>query len=223
MSMELRKIISISGKPGLYKSISQTKSGIIVESISDGKRFQSFDTDKMSSLGEISVYTHSEEKLLADVFTQMYEVCKGKQAIDPKSDNNKLKEFFATVEPDYDPERVYVSHMKKIISWYNLLVAAGFTEFIVEEKTEEESKVAETEKDAETETAKVETEDEKVAEKADTPKAAEKKQTTAKTKETATVKKAKTATSAAATKKTVAKPTSKAATATKKTNIKREK
>ncbi|MGI6342757.1 MAG: DUF5606 domain-containing protein [Bacteroidales bacterium] len=221
--MELRKIISISGKPGLYKSISQTKSGIIVESISDGKRFQSFDTDKMSSLGEISVYTHSEEKLLADILTQMYEVCEGKQAIDPKSDNDKLKEFFAKVEPDYDSERVYVSHMKKIISWYNILVAAGFTEFIVEEKTEEESEVAETEKDAEKETVKAETNDSKDSEKVDATKATEKKQTSAKTKEAATVKKAKPVTSVAAAKKTVAKPATKAAPATKKTNIKREK
>lgn len=127
--MELREIMAISGQPGLYKYIAQSRNGVIVESLLDGKRMNVSSTSRVSALTEISMFTEGEDIALAEVFTKMYAVTEGKVALSAKEAPEKLKAFFAEAVPDYDRERVHVSDIKKAVSWFNLLVEAGFTEF----------------------------------------------------------------------------------------------
>lgn len=123
--MEFKDIVAISGKSGLFRVVSNTRSGVIVESLTDGKRFPAFLHDRISSLDEISVFTQTEDRPLKVIMKAIREKTGGGPALDPKSDNASLKKFFAEVVPDYDTERVYVSDIKKIISWYNQLHAKG--------------------------------------------------------------------------------------------------
>lgn len=131
----MKEILSISGKPGLYKLVKHTNNGVIVESLEDKKRFPAFAHQKISSLEEISIFTDTEDLPLKDVFKAMYEKHEGEQSISPKSSSNELKAYFAEIVPEYDEERVYVSHIKKIIQWYNLLQKNDMLEF--EEESEE--------------------------------------------------------------------------------------
>ena len=132
--MELKDILAISGQPGLYRYVAQSHTGVIVESLLDGKRSNVSATSRVSALTEISMFTEGEDIALADVFTKMYAYTGGKQAISHKESNDRLREFFGTVLPDYDKERVHVSDIKKAISWFNILVEAGFTEFTLPEE-----------------------------------------------------------------------------------------
>ena len=142
--MDLKEIMAITGKPGLYKLVAQAKNGIIVESIIDQKRVQAFTHDKISSLEEISIFTDSGDKPLTEIFATFFEKLEGKPAPDFKNQNDKLKTFFAETLPDYDKERVYVSHMQKIVSWYNLLVEHDMLDFSEEEETPETPGTSET-------------------------------------------------------------------------------
>lgn len=140
----LKTILSISGKPGLYKLVSQGKNMLIVESISsDKKRFPAYSHDKIISLGDIAIYTEETEVPLKDVLISIREKENGAQAsIDTKkSTPDQLRAYLAEVLPDFDRERVYPSDIKKIINWYNLLISNGLTEF--EEKVEEEEETKE--------------------------------------------------------------------------------
>ncbi len=137
--MELRDILAISGQPGLFRYIAQSRNGVIVESLLDGKRSNTSASARVSALTEISMFTEGEDIPLAEVFTKMYAYTGGKAAISHKESNDRLKEFFGAVITDYDRERVHVSDIKKAVSWFNLLVEAGFTEF----KLPEEDEVAE--------------------------------------------------------------------------------
>jgi hypothetical protein len=153
--MELSKILAISGKPGLYKMLSQTKSGFIVESFTDEKRFPVFAHERISSLEEISIFSTVEEDLpLKEVFRKIFTKLEGKQAPDT-GDSATIKKFFSETVPEYDPERVYVSDMKKALAWYNLLLDKGMMEFTEEdakdEKPAEEGQVEETGKETEPE------------------------------------------------------------------------
>lgn len=132
----LKKILSISGKSGLYKLVSYGKNMIIVEGLSDGKRFPAYSHDKIISLGDIAIYTYNEEVSLSDVMQSVYDKNDGKQ-IDVKQygDKKSLYAFFEEILPEFDQERVYANDIKKVISWYNLLVGAGYTSF--KEETEE--------------------------------------------------------------------------------------
>lgn len=132
--MELKDILAISGQPGLYRYVAQSHTGVIVESLLDNKRSNVSATSRVSALTEISMFTEGEDIALADVFTKMYAYTEGKQAISHKESNDRLKEFFGAVLPDYDKERVHVSDIKKAISWFNILVEAGFTEFTLPEE-----------------------------------------------------------------------------------------
>lgn len=136
--MDLSKILSISGKPGLYKMVAQSKNGAIVESLADKKRFPAFASERISSLEEISIFTNDEDMHLKDVLKAIHEKQNGEKAIDHKSDPKKLKEFFEAAIPDYDQDRVYVSDIKKVLNWYNLL-----HEFEMLDFSEEEEEVAE--------------------------------------------------------------------------------
>jgi hypothetical protein len=149
--MDLKEILSVSGKPGLFKTIAQTKTGVIIESLSDGKRIQAFASDKISSLGEISIFTTDEDMPLREVFRLIREKNGEQPAPDFKSDDSALKAFFATIVPDYDHERVYTSHMRKLVQWYNLLIANGITDFTapIEESEDETASPGDTGETAE--------------------------------------------------------------------------
>ena len=142
--MDLKEIMAIAGKPGLFKMVAQAKNGIIVESIIDQKRIQAFTHDKISSLEEISIFTETEDKPLKELLKSMFEKLEGKEAPDFKNDNNKLKTFFGEMMPDYDKERVYVSHMQKIVTWYNLLLQQDLLNFEEEETATEKAPDEET-------------------------------------------------------------------------------
>ena len=136
--MDLSKILSISGKQGLFQVVSQLKNAVLVESLIDKKRFPAFAHEKISSLKEISVFTTGEDKSLRDILKAMNEKFEGKPAIDPKTDDKTLKNFFLEVVPDYDQERVYISDIKKIIGWYNLLAENKMLDFTDPEEKKEE-------------------------------------------------------------------------------------
>lgn len=128
----LKNILSISGKPGLYKLISQGRNMLLVESLTpEKKRFPAYSTDRIVSLGDISMYTTEEDVALSTVLSSMLEKENGKTAsIDPKkATNDELREYFSTILPNFDRDRVYVTDIKKLISWYNILVSSGITEF----------------------------------------------------------------------------------------------
>lgn len=119
--MDLSKILSISGKPGLFKLVSQTKNGALIESLIDGKRQQAFAKEKISSLEDISIFTTEEDVPLSKVFQEIYKKEDGKECINPKSDTKELVSYMKEVLPNVDLERVYTSDMKKLFTWYNIL------------------------------------------------------------------------------------------------------
>ena len=134
----LKEILYVTGKPGLFKLVSQGKNMLIVESLIDGKRFPAYSKDKVVSLGDIAIFTETAEVPLG----QVLESLKAKEngavcSIDPKSDNDKLRKYMLEVLPDYDRDRVYPSDIRKLLSWYNILINAQITEFVAEEKEEE--------------------------------------------------------------------------------------
>lgn len=121
--MALEKVLAISGKPGLYKLVTQTRTGFIAESLIDQKRLAIGIQQNVSVLSEIAIYTLTEEVPLADVFRKISDKENGQEtAISHKDSKDKLEEYFFEVLPDYDEDRVYVSDIKKVIQWYNLLV-----------------------------------------------------------------------------------------------------
>lgn len=123
--MEYQKIISISKKPGLFQIISQTKSGCIVESLEDHKRFPVHSTNHISLLENIAIFTYETEVPLLDIFKKIFKSTEGKMTMSHKENGKTLSSYFSEILPDYDEERVYVSNIKKVIQWYNILVNAG--------------------------------------------------------------------------------------------------
>lgn len=136
--MALDKILSIGGKPGLYKLLTQTRSGFVGESLLDGKRVTVGLRSNVSVLSEIAIYTLEEEVPLREVFQKIKEKEDGKKtAINHKADKIELEEYFFEILPNYDEDRVYASDIKKIIQWYNILVDNKITDFVVAEDAEE--------------------------------------------------------------------------------------
>lgn len=138
--MELDKVMSISGKPGLYELKAQTRGGFVAESMLDGKKITVNLRHNVSLLSEIAIYTYTEEVPLREVFQKIKEKENGGEAISHKESKNKLEQYFSEVLPEYDEDRVYASDIKKIVQWYNLLINKGFTDFskAEETKTDEE-------------------------------------------------------------------------------------
>ncbi|CAI8286914.1 MAG: Uncharacterised protein [Polaribacter sp. SA4-10] len=134
--MEFNKIIAVTGKPGLFEVVTQTKTGVIVASLQDKKRFPITSTQNISMLENIAIYTYEEEVLLLKVFKKIYEKEAGKESISHKESANKLEAYFSEILPEYDEERVYTSNIKKIIQWYNILVDAGLDFSKIEATTE---------------------------------------------------------------------------------------
>ena len=127
--MSLEKVLSISGKPGLYKLKTQTRTGFLAESLLDGKTINVSGRHNVSLLSEIAVYTLTEEVPLREVFKKISEKEGGKETISHKASKEELEEFFFGVMPDYDEDRVYASDIKKIVQWYNMLIKNGINDF----------------------------------------------------------------------------------------------
>ncbi|MEO0570532.1 MAG: DUF5606 domain-containing protein [Bacteroidota bacterium] len=128
--MALDKILSISGKPGLYKLLTQTRSGFVGESLLDGKRLSVGIQNNVSVLSEIAIYTLEQEIPLGEVFQKIKEKEQGeKTSVSHKDEKLKLEEYFFEILPDYDEDRVYPSDIKKIVQWYNILIDKGITDF----------------------------------------------------------------------------------------------
>ncbi|MBK6522398.1 MAG: DUF5606 domain-containing protein [Sphingobacteriaceae bacterium] len=121
--MDLTGFISITGQPGLYKIVAQSKNGIIVEGLSDKKRVNVYASTKVSTLTDISMFTTGDDKPINEIMTAIFDKEKGGPAVDTKADDKTVEAYFAQVLPDYDKERVYVSNMRKLFSWYNALQA----------------------------------------------------------------------------------------------------
>lgn len=133
--MRLEKILSVAGKPGLYKLITQTRTGFVAESLLDGKKISVGLRSNVSVLSEIAIYTLEEELPLREVFLKIQVKEKGgKTSINHKEEKIKLEEYFFEVLPNYDEDRVYASDIKKIIQWYNILVDKGIADFSEEDK-----------------------------------------------------------------------------------------
>ncbi len=118
----LKDLMSVSGHGGLFRFVSQGRNGIIVESLDTGKRMQAFASMKVSALEDIAIYTEDEEVKLEEVLAAIHKYENGKEAISHKSVAEDLKDYFSAVLPGYDRDRVYVSDIKKVLSWYNLLL-----------------------------------------------------------------------------------------------------
>lgn len=136
----LKNILSISGRPGLFRLSNRGKNMLIVESIADGKRTPAYARDKVISLGDISIYTDEGDVPLWEVLESVKVKSNGEQ-VDIKSIGNDaaVREYFAGILPNFDREKVYTSDIRKLLTWYNQLLAGGITEFKPEEASEEKA------------------------------------------------------------------------------------
>lgn len=145
MKTDLQKILSISGEQGLWKFISQAKNGIIAESLLNGMRKTFGVSAKVTSLYDISIYTDDEEVPLRQVLLKMNEKLADQSAPEAKSDNKTLVSFFESVIPEYDHDRFYVSHMKKVVTWYNIIKEKASFDFEDPEADKEGNETEKTE------------------------------------------------------------------------------
>ena len=130
MKTDLSKILAISGQSGLYLYVSQARNGAIVEALTDKKRTSVGMTNKLTSLADISIYTDDEEVKLQQVFLNMKDVLGENDAPSAKSKPEELKALFEKARPTYDRDRFYVSHMKKVVEWYNALKNYASLDFV---------------------------------------------------------------------------------------------
>ncbi|MFO0495834.1 MAG: DUF5606 domain-containing protein [Flavobacteriia bacterium] len=154
--MNLTGIIAISGRPGLFKVLTQGKNSIIVESLLDKKRFPAYATDRVSALEDISIYTYEEDAPLKDILTAIYKKEDGKECPSHKEDLKVLQNYILEILPNYDQERVYPSDLKKLFQWYNLLLSTGnlLLEEVVEEVIPEKEVAPKAKKETPTEEKK---------------------------------------------------------------------
>ena len=134
----LRRILSIAGRPGLFKLASQGKNMLIVEELASGKKTPEYAKEKIISLNDIAIYTDEGEVSLASVFDSIKKKENGAAtSVKPSNDAEQMRAYFGEVLPNFDRSRVHVSDIKKIMVWYNLLVGANMTDFVKEAKAEE--------------------------------------------------------------------------------------
>jgi hypothetical protein len=141
----LKGILAISGHQGLFKHVAESKNHIIVESLETGKRMPVYSSSKVSALEDIAIYTDTADVPLRDVFKSIAEKEENGEAISHKSTNDQLKKYFTEVLPEYDKERVYVSDIRKVVLWYNILCEKELLDFT--EVEEESAGGEETEQD----------------------------------------------------------------------------
>lgn len=138
----LKEILSVTGKSGLFKLVSQGKNMLIVESLIDGKRIPAYSKDKVVSLGDIAIFTETAEVPLGEVLEKLKEKENASiSSVDPKSDNDTLRKYMSEILPEYDRERVYPSDIRKLITWYNLLINSNITEFLSKEEPSDTEEV----------------------------------------------------------------------------------
>ena len=139
---KLTEILAVTGKPGLYRLVSRGNNMLIVESLVDGKRMPTYARDRIVALSDVSMFTNADDVRLCDVLTSAGKKEELKPvAMDPKKASNaELQAWFDEVLPDWDRDRVYPSDIRKLISWYNILVKAGITDFSIDEEPAEEEK-----------------------------------------------------------------------------------
>lgn len=134
---DLKKILSISGERGLFRYLAQAKAGLIAENLESGKRATFGAHARVSALADIAIYTETEELPLKEVLRRMVAKLDGGEAISSKSSPRDIEKFFGEVVPDYDADRFYVSHMKKVLEWYNCLRQFATLEFADDEEETE--------------------------------------------------------------------------------------
>lgn len=143
--MELKDILAISGMSGLYRFISQGRNGVIIEGLTDKKRMNASASARVSALEDIAIYTDDKELPLKEVFRRIYKKENAGQTIDPKSSNDQLRKYFEEIVPDFDREKVYTSDIKKVFTWYNLLLSQNMID--LEEDAKEASETNQAEED----------------------------------------------------------------------------
>ena len=133
--MDLKKIVAIAGYPEVFKVIKEARKGLIVESLQTGKRMQAFVTYKISSLEDIAIFTQDGEMPLKDVFKRIWDKENKGKAPDPKKlSKDEIINYFEQILPEYDRNKVYVSDMKKVLRWYNMLLDKGLLDFDQEQE-----------------------------------------------------------------------------------------
>ena len=134
----IRNILAIAGRPGLFKIVKQGKNMLIVSQLATGKCQPAYARDKVSSLGDISIYTVTDDKPLSEVFELIKAKNEGNK-VDIKAigGDSGIREYFAGILPEFDNDRVYTADIKKIFSWYNQLIDAGITDFTDSDEAEE--------------------------------------------------------------------------------------
>lgn len=146
-TIQLKDILAISGKGGLYKFIAQARNGIVVESLEEKKRHVAPATARVSSLEDIAIFTLDEEVPLADIFYMIHEKSDGKETVSHKASADELKNQFRELVPEYDEERVYVSDIKKVFQWYNLLHKHELLEVVEKEEEDQDEQPGEAKDD----------------------------------------------------------------------------
>lgn len=152
--MELKDFISVAGKSGLHTIVGKSKNNVIVESLKDKKRFPIFNTNKISALSDISIYTYDEEILLSELFDRIQKKYKKDAAVSHLESAEELKKVFEELVPNYDQEQVYNSDIKKVFQWYNIL---HDTDNLIKEESKEEKKESSGDADKKKEDSKEET------------------------------------------------------------------
>ena len=151
--MELKNFISVAGKSGLHTIVGKSKNNVIVESLKDKKRFPIFNTNKISGLSDISIYTYDEEILLSELFDRIQKKYKKEAAISHLESAEELKKVFEELVPNYDQDQVYNSDIKKVFQWYNIL---HDTDNLIKEESKEEKKESSDDADIKKEDSKKE-------------------------------------------------------------------
>ena len=151
--MELKDFISVAGKSGLHTIVGKSKNNVIVESLKDKKRFPIFNTNKISGLSDISIYTYDEEILLSELFDRIQKKYKKEAAISHLESAEELKKVFEELVPNYDQDQVYNSDIKKVFQWYNIL---HDTDNLIKEELKEEKKESSDDADIKKEDSKKE-------------------------------------------------------------------
>lgn len=139
MKTDLAKILSVRGQHGLFNYIAQSRSGAIMEAFADKKRCNFSASAGITSLADISIYTQEGEVKLQEVFLKMKDVLADKEAPSAKAPEADIKALFAQALPDYDADRFYLSHMKKVCEWYNALKNYASLDFVTDEEREAEA------------------------------------------------------------------------------------
>ncbi len=136
----IKGILSIAGRPGLYKLLQSGRGSLIVEQLTTGKRLPVQQRDRVISLADVAMYTDGDDVQLSEVLTSLAKVADAKPVDIKEVENEGLRDYFAKVLPNYDRDRVHISDIRKLISWYNLLIEAGITDFKDEETPDTEEK-----------------------------------------------------------------------------------